>query len=321
MPPRSSPLSPGSSRLAHDRDPSKVPRNLLEAVRLASCIQDTAKLSIRNKHWVERLASRASGIVSSTKGKYLQLRGKCPERGARIELELALAFGGFEVLLEHLENIRRDLEIHKTLDDAAALINKEKDLKDRYDKLKTWETKFNLAAIKIARMTRHKRERVGANEATTSRTNSGTTLTPGSARVRGNNQKVTMTFSSSSISDPAINNYGGDSISTSNVHGARITIAKKVVNVKHYHGVRARRADGDGEDLRVLQRWVHAKVLDVLRIENVVNDGDEEIVCRYSERQPICHVSRATKILVQQLYSIEVLVKVGRRRTEVSAKI
>ncbi|THU90653.1 hypothetical protein K435DRAFT_254370 [Dendrothele bispora CBS 962.96] len=85
-------------------------------------------------------------------------------------------------------------------------------------------------------MTRHKRERTGTNVSNeANRTNSGTTPTPEPARVEGNSQKVTMTFSSSNISDPVINNCGGDSISTSNVNGARITIAKKVVN--HYHAV------------------------------------------------------------------------------------
>ncbi|THU78647.1 hypothetical protein K435DRAFT_786170 [Dendrothele bispora CBS 962.96] len=258
MLPRNSPLSPGSgqARLAYDRAPSKVSRNLLEAVHIAKCIQDTAK-STRNKHWMERLASRASRVVSSARGEYLQLREKYLERGTRVrgsrgssgggtnvELELRLAFGKrFEDLPKHLENIKRDLEIYEALDDVAALVNKEKDLRDHCDKLRAWKTKFNLAAIKIARMTRHKRERTDTNEATTNRTNSGTTPTHGPARVRGNSQKVTMTFLSSSISDPVINNCGGDSISTSNVHGVRITIAKKVVNVKHYHavGLRQRR--------------------------------------------------------------------------------
>ncbi|THU83481.1 hypothetical protein K435DRAFT_784175, partial [Dendrothele bispora CBS 962.96] len=248
MPPCNSPLSPGSSQasLAYDHAPSKVSRNVLQAVHITKCIQDTAKSTRNKQHWVERLASRASRVVSSARGEYLQLRENYLERGSRVggrgssngsgadvELELTLAFGErFKDLLEHLENIKRDLEIHETLDDVAALINKEKDLRDHCDKLRAWKTKFN-----IARMTRHKRERTNTNEATTNRTNSGTTPTHGPARVRGNSQKVTMTFSSSSISDPVINNCGGDSISTSNVHGTRITIAKKVVNVKHYHAV------------------------------------------------------------------------------------
>ncbi|THU90652.1 hypothetical protein K435DRAFT_781109 [Dendrothele bispora CBS 962.96] len=216
-------------------------QNLLEAVHIAKCIQQDTAESTRNKHWVERLASRASRVVSSARGdeeKRVRGRRSSSGSGADVELELMLAFGErFEDLLEHLENIKRDLEIYEALDDVAALINKEKDLRDHCDKLRAWKTKFNLAAIKIARMTRHKRERTDTNEATTNRTNSGTTPTHGPARVRGNSQKVTMTFSSSSISDPVINNCGGDSISTSNVHGARITIAKKVVNVKHYHAV------------------------------------------------------------------------------------
>ncbi|THU78644.1 hypothetical protein K435DRAFT_876414 [Dendrothele bispora CBS 962.96] len=236
MPPRNPPFSLGSSRTkpAHDDNPSKVARNLLEAVRIANRIQDMAKRSTRNGQLVEKRALRASKVVSSAQEKYLQLRARIESHRSNSGLDSTLAFGvRLEDLLEHLENIERDLEIHRVLDDVGALINKEKDLKDHYNKLKTWETKFNLAAIKVARMTRHKRERTGTNEA--NRTNSCTTPIPEPAHVGGNSQKVTMTFSSSNISDPVINNCGGDSISTSNVHAARITIAKKVVNVKHYH--------------------------------------------------------------------------------------
>ncbi|THU83480.1 hypothetical protein K435DRAFT_971547 [Dendrothele bispora CBS 962.96] len=254
----SSPNSPfycSQTRQTHGGDLYTVPRSLLEAVCIANCIQDTAKvspsgvsglaLSTRNKHWVEKLASRASRVVSSAQEEYLQIRKECLERvetsgstsSGDVNLELALAFGDcFEDLLEQLKNLERDLGIYER-QDVTAFMNKEKDLEmleDHYEKLKAWKTEFGVAV----RMLRGSKETIGtenANEATTNRKNPGTTLTPEPAYVRGNSQKVTTTFSSSSISNAVFNNCGGDNVNTSNDHSVNITIAGKVVN--HYHAV------------------------------------------------------------------------------------
>ncbi|THU79681.1 RnaseH-domain-containing protein [Dendrothele bispora CBS 962.96] len=282
-----------ADRLAKAATPKSGPRFCPEqSMSTCYCCYSFSNHDIHiNKHWVERLALRASRAVLFAQEQYFDINKERLERRARngghessgrgsggnVESELALAFRAcFEDLLEKLRNIKRDLGIYETQNDIAALMNKEKDfemLEDHYEKLKVWNAEFSDTIMRIARMTRDKRETgMGntLNEATTNWRNSGTALTPGPTHVRGNNQQVTMDFSSSSISHPVINNCGGDNISTSNDYSMRITIANRVVNADEALSGCA------PTEMEKMSR-VHAKVLDALRIKNVVNDDGKKI--------------------------------------------